>query len=281
MKKILSVIIALFCSIAAGAFFPLTKNWSSKEYEAANQNWTVGQDSKGIIYAGNHYGLLEFDGFTWILHKVGDRSVPVRSIYIDGEDRIYVGTYYDIGYFERNRYGGLEYHSLLAGSGCESGYEIWSIAAMGDSVCFQTFSGYYLYRPSGRHIEFIKTDFQLRKLENAGGEIISPSRGRLMKFDGKKFRLWKQGARFPESVSFKAVCALRDSSMIVATEDNRMFLFNGHEFIPWKTEIDGNEQGRHQLPAYVQRHHAACRDDYGRSLCIRHGRWAVMASRYG
>ena len=41
---------------------PYVINFARDKYHAANKNWTIGQDEKGITYFGNDIGLLEFDG---------------------------------------------------------------------------------------------------------------------------------------------------------------------------------------------------------------------------
>lgn len=44
---------------------PYVINFARDKYHAANKNWAIGQDEKGITYFGNDIGLLEFDGIEW------------------------------------------------------------------------------------------------------------------------------------------------------------------------------------------------------------------------
>jgi hypothetical protein len=41
---------------------PYIVNYSKKEHKAHDQNWCIVEDSLGLIYVGNHTGLLVFDG---------------------------------------------------------------------------------------------------------------------------------------------------------------------------------------------------------------------------
>ena len=61
----------LFLIIAIKAygqdFTPIVKQFVKQEYGASNQNWSVAQDSKGLMYFANNKGLLQFDGNHWEL----------------------------------------------------------------------------------------------------------------------------------------------------------------------------------------------------------------------
>ena len=52
---------------------PITKNYSPQEYNAAEQNWAVVQDQRGVMYFGNNDdGVLEYDGNNW-------RKIPIPN----------------------------------------------------------------------------------------------------------------------------------------------------------------------------------------------------------
>lgn len=85
--------------------------FNKKDYNAGNQNWSVAQDSQGLIYFGNNVGLLRFDGSGFTLFKLPNNQV-VRSVYIDKSDRIYVSSFREFGYFEKDKFGELVYSSL-------------------------------------------------------------------------------------------------------------------------------------------------------------------------
>jgi len=46
---------------------PFLRNFPAREYGAFFQNWCVTQDPRGLIYVGNNFGVLEYDGVRWRL----------------------------------------------------------------------------------------------------------------------------------------------------------------------------------------------------------------------
>ena len=91
---------------------PYIQNYSSDDYKAASQNWSVNQGENGLIYIGNGDGLLEFDGNTWRIHQTL-RKTFVRSIDIDKNNRIYIGSQAEIGYLQADSKGNYRYFSLI------------------------------------------------------------------------------------------------------------------------------------------------------------------------
>ena len=65
----------LFCRDTG---FKFLKNYPRKEYDSDAQNRWIIQDQRGIIYAANQNGLLEFDGVTWRSLEIGCTS-PLKN----------------------------------------------------------------------------------------------------------------------------------------------------------------------------------------------------------
>ncbi|MGD2089251.1 MAG: hypothetical protein PVH61_23945 [Candidatus Aminicenantes bacterium] len=45
--------------------FKNIKNFTSLDYDLLSQNWCITRDTRGVIYAANQGGVLEYDGVTW------------------------------------------------------------------------------------------------------------------------------------------------------------------------------------------------------------------------
>lgn len=132
---------------SAQEFTPVVTQFTKNDYKAAKQNWAVAQDSDGIMYFGNTLGLLTFDGCIWKLIKIPQNKI-VRSLYIDDDDRIYIGSYEEFGYFEKDDKGQLHYFSLsekMAGYKMQND-EIWCILNVNGNIIFQSFTSYFIYR---------------------------------------------------------------------------------------------------------------------------------------
>jgi DNA-binding CsgD family transcriptional regulator len=137
-------------------FFPFTGisqnkaahilNFDKENYGGANKNWSVAFGKNGYTYIGNSIGLIEFDGVSWHLNA-SPNDFAVRSIAIDENNRIYTGGYRELGYWERNTYGKLEYFSLtsMVEEHFPGNEEFWHIFIINNKVFFQSFSGIYIY----------------------------------------------------------------------------------------------------------------------------------------
>ena len=96
----------------AEAGLPFLRNYTPRDYGAHGQNWVVVQDPRGIIYAGNNDGVLEFDGERWRLIRTEKRTV-VRALAVAPDGRVYVGALGEIGMLEPDAQGRMRYVSLL------------------------------------------------------------------------------------------------------------------------------------------------------------------------
>ncbi len=133
-------------------FVPPVFNYNTSNYNAGNQNWAIAQDMNEIMYFANNQGLLCFDGINWSLHTLPNNQ-GVKSIFIDSNEdntnseRIYVGSFEEFGYFERDATNRLFYHSLkhLVKDYTFKNDEIWTILKYQETVYFQSFSSYFSY----------------------------------------------------------------------------------------------------------------------------------------
>ena len=125
-------------------FLPVLHNYGRGDYHAALQNWDLAQGNNGEMYIGNGEGVLCFDGYTWTLTQLPGGAVA-RSLLMVG-DRLYVGTYQDFGYMERDEYGILQYTSLWPKGYAGHDDEIWNIVCDRHGIIyFQSFAGWFSY----------------------------------------------------------------------------------------------------------------------------------------
>lgn len=160
--KTLLTVILIVLSIGSSAqeipFIPPVYNYTTNIYKAGNQNWAAEQGSNGVIYFGNENGLLSFDGVNWSLCPLPN-NLSVKSIYIDNNhstERIYVGSFEEFGYFERNRSNQLIYYSIKS---IVEDYqfhndEIWTIYPFDGKIYFQSFSAFFVF--DGKEVRTFK-----------------------------------------------------------------------------------------------------------------------------
>ncbi|MFP4604393.1 MAG: hypothetical protein ACLFNJ_03335, partial [Bacteroidales bacterium] len=92
---------------------PFITNISPQEYGQHVQNWDILQDNRGIMYIANGNGVIEYDGETFRLIELPGKET-VRSLAIDSNNRIYVGSVGEFGYLEPNSKGKTQYKSLTS-----------------------------------------------------------------------------------------------------------------------------------------------------------------------
>lgn len=147
-KNIIITCVSLFvCATLFANQKPYVTNLSRDKYHAANKNWSIGQDEKGIMYFGNSIGLLASDGMEWKLYQTPNASI-VRAIAVESHQTIYSGGSEDLGRWDRDQSGELKYTSLkglIKGDNPLDNQSFWRIWIDGNKVYFQSFSHIYVY----------------------------------------------------------------------------------------------------------------------------------------
>jgi len=116
------------------------KNYTLSDYKASNQNWDISKSNDGKLFVANNDGLLEFDGLNWNLWEMPNKAI-IRSLLIY-QNRIYVGSYEEFGYFLKNPKGVYEYHSLiklLDKFKIHEDEEFWQIILFKGAIVFRSF----------------------------------------------------------------------------------------------------------------------------------------------
>ncbi len=120
---------------------PLSTFFESSVYNGGIQNWRFAQDSSGLLYVANSFGLLEFDGKNWTRYDVPN-STKTRALHIDENNTIFVGGQGQLGYFKVQR-GGMHFTSLLSAvpGSIKAVDEVWTIFQHNERIHCQTSGG--------------------------------------------------------------------------------------------------------------------------------------------
>ena len=231
----------LFGVVEEIPFIPPVYNYTTGIYKAGNQNWSVAQGNNGVVYVGNNNGLLSFDGVNWTLHSLPN-NLSVKSIFIDTGDaaeRIYVGSFEEFGYFERDRKNLLIYHSL---KDRVDGYqfhndEIWKICTYQEKIYFQSFSAIFelddnrvrTFRPNPGVLYFFPAgDRMFAQLINDDFSL----------FDGEQFQPLIARNRL-EGDNVVAVLPQGNDYLLVTSKSGIYRLSEDQQSVtPWRTGID-------------------------------------------
>lgn len=238
ITALLSLLLLLSSLLPASPipFSPIVRSYSVSDYNAGVQNWSVCQDKRGIMYFGNNKGLLEFDGSHWTLYELPTQSI-IRAIYIDKDEKIFVGSYEEFGYFERMPSDSLVYHSLKSEV---EGFrfhndEIWNILSAEGKIVFQSFNSLFFY--DGQSVEGVRLNTLPLNLFAVGDTFYSQQiNNGLSLFSGGKLE-----ERVPRHMleNSDVVAGLPyGEAALLLTVDKGGFLYQDGEVKKWKTQCD-------------------------------------------
>lgn len=239
MKRIqlICCIFLLTVGLMAQDLTPIVKQFAKTDYGAANQNWAIAQGRDGRMYFGNNQGLLEFDGNHWELIRMPQNKL-VRSVYIDSNDRIYVGSFEEFGYFERQYNGRLLYTSLSDSlvNYSMTNDEIWTILEINNRIVFQSFTSYFtLYKDQ---VEGHRQPVTFLFFTAFGKEVmVNTSQHGLCRLNLETHKLTK----FPQETvqgSLLTLLPLDGRRFLAVTVRNGLYYFDGQHFTPFRTDAD-------------------------------------------
>jgi len=212
----------------------LVTHYARNDYAAGNQNWSIGIDKQGYLYAGNNNGLLVFDGVHWKTYQVPGRLI-VRSVLIADDGRIYTGSFEEFGYWEKNGESGLTYHSLkpLLKNYRFHNEEIWKIVESEKKIYFQSFSSLFVY--DGKTVKAISTRGNVVFLLKAGDKMFLQNvRGALFEVINDKLEKVEMGDLMAGS-EVKTILPYGLSTYLIGTTSSGLFLYDGKSIKPWET----------------------------------------------
>ena len=136
--------------------FPPIQSYTPQEYSAANQNWKISETSKNEILFANSEALLLFNGTSWNNYSSPNGSI-VRSVK-NIDDKIYIGSHSDFGFFQKSNNGVLVYTSLVEKLNLiiEDDEEFWNIMTLDNWIIFQSISRLIFIDKNNNDVKYLK-----------------------------------------------------------------------------------------------------------------------------
>lgn len=222
-------------------------NFTKQEYRAESQNWSLTTDRKGYVYVANNEGLLEYDGIEWNYHPSPHGTV-LRSVAIDEGGRIFTSGYREIGFWERDGMGNLNYRSLnhLAEPLFSQNEEFWTTVISDDKVYFHSFSSIFIY--DYKSFKVVRPDALIHSVGPVDGHLC-------LNLSGKGLYMMEDTLLIPyltvpeireNRVAF--IRQLADSSLLIGTESEGLFIYHREGLVPyledWKDYFSRNKINR-------------------------------------
>ena len=136
--------------------FPPIQSYTPQEYNSANQNWMISESNDNEILFANSETLLLFNGTSWNNYPSPNGSV-IRSVkYVD--NKTYIGTHSDFGYYEKFIDGTLTYTSLVdeLDLNIEEDEEFWNIMNLDNWIIFQSISRLIFIDKNNSDVKYLK-----------------------------------------------------------------------------------------------------------------------------
>ncbi|MEM7082182.1 MAG: ATP-binding protein [Pseudomonadota bacterium] len=211
---------------------PLAHVFSPTEHGGHNQNWHALQARNGRIYIGHTSGLSEWDGEAWRNYSTA-QGTAIRSLSQWSDDRLYLGTTNDIGFFYADRTNELQYKSLLDDWSHEEKQfgEVWATAANQHGVVFITDTAIFHWNGDtlsiienatpGRHRIFALEDrfvYKEHDTENLIDIRISTAG------TATHFAVTPTSLRIPGYTRLRNVLVNREGKLVAVTEDAGIYV---------------------------------------------------------
>lgn len=135
---------------------PYIQNFDYKTYKAHQENWSIVQDQRGVIYVGNNQGILEYDGMSWRTITT-DKNVAALSLDIDGDGVVWVGLESEMGYLAPDSSGQMQFVSVVdrLPEDQREFSQVWKVHATSEGVYFLTIKKLFLWSGDSMQVEDI------------------------------------------------------------------------------------------------------------------------------
>ncbi|SHE58271.1 Y_Y_Y domain-containing protein [Psychroflexus salarius] len=141
---------------------PPVLSFTTEDYNADNQNWSVTQTKSKDLFFANSKGLLKFDGERWELLGSPNKTI-LRSVFAV-DNSVYSGAYMDFGVWEKNEQDNYKYTSLSKDLDLTEDEQFWKIDQLNQFIVFQSLHSIYLYNTTNQSFEVISSEFGITKM---------------------------------------------------------------------------------------------------------------------
>ncbi|HMP85876.1 MAG TPA: two-component regulator propeller domain-containing protein, partial [Lacibacter sp.] len=237
MKKLIAILLlpfSAFCQNTIG--LPEVINYPRQTYQGGTQNWDFQQDRSGILYVANNEGLLNFDGSSWSLHSLPNKTI-VRSVRIGPDERIYVGGQDEMGYFQPDRNGNLVYQSFTSQvpEKSRSFGDVWDIVTRQKDVFFR--SAGKIFQMTGNQAVVYEAPSEWAFMGMCNSRLYAhDAQAGLFVFENNIWNPLPGTDLLPKSDPVTAILPSKEGRLLLTTLKNGLFYY------------DGNKINRHPSP---------------------------------
>ncbi len=223
------------------AGLPFMASFTPRDYRGHQQVFAVAEDAAGLMYFGNLNKVLVHDGARWTHLDVPDATF-VRGLAVDREDTLWIGGVDELGYARTGSDGARTFVSLRPQlpPGTAAFGAIWNIALTPAGTLFQSSSHLLLW--DGRAFRSLALPASPRwRLTAVDREIwvTDAARGWFrLRTDSAELRL--EPLERPAACAGNRITGAAGTlpAVIVATDRQGLWRWDGKGFAPFATEVD-------------------------------------------
>ncbi len=224
---------------------PYIININRDIYKAANKNWSVAQDERGVMYFGNDIGLLESDGMGWQLHRIPNSPI-IRAIAVSSYDTIFTGGFEELGRWDRDISGTLKYTSfkpLLKDKNLQN-ENVWKVWIDNTKVYFQSFSSIYIYDSDSETIKTINLPNGFLFLIKVRDEFwVQEIFGPLYTLKDDALHKVKGSESFA-GTTVRVILPYDKDKYLIGISSGELYLYDGSGFSLWNKTLSSQLNGK-------------------------------------
>lgn len=216
---------------------PVIKNYSVNDFKDAAGNWSIALNEKGILYFGNQYGVLEFNGSVWNIVAFPNNKSIVRSIASGPNNKMYVGGQGEIGYFDFSERGQARYYTLnnLIPAKYKNFNVVWEIHATPEGIVFQSPEAIFILNHNKIKVLEPKTYFQYSFYANNKLYAIDSKLGLLVMTEDNLLPVPNGENILKYNVVF--AIPFPNNQLLLGTRNEGLWLYKNKELIPFAIPI--------------------------------------------
>lgn len=226
------VFFVFFTTLFAQELPPITV-FTPQQYGAENQNWAISQSNENYIYVANNLGLLEYNGASWKLYNSPNETI-LRSVKVI-DDKIYTGCYMEFGFWKKDVYGILQYHSLskVLNTPLIEDEQFWQIISVENWILFRSLNRIYIYDTVSKSFKIIESETTISKMFQVDDTIYfqSITKGIYKIQNGKALPFLENSISKNEPIIniFKE----EEGVFLFLTQENGFYTLKNQEMKPW------------------------------------------------
>ena len=216
---------------------PVLQAHTRDEFGGYGQVWTIVQDKRGIILIGTSGSeIREYDGVSW--RKILTPANTTRSMTIDDNGRIWVGSSGNFGYLEPDSTGTLKYIALLDKiPENERGFtDVWQTLPTPQGVFFRSYQ--LLFRWDGKTMHVwhpANPGGRFQALSMVRGHIYTAQTGiGLEEIVGDDLRPVPGGDAYKDSIKL-FLHPWDNNSILVSQREGDLTIYDGQKVTPFTT----------------------------------------------